>query len=127
MFQGTGTYPSKDIMERARQWEHRERDVYWVSVAFGFAYADVPDVGATVIVVTNHNPELAEQVAQDMSDFIWSLREPFAGKTLPKTEAGVTQAIAAAQAQNTPVIIADHSDRMGDSTHILHPPLIETI
>jgi microcystin degradation protein MlrC len=119
VFQGTSTRPSQDIMQRARQWEADEEDVFCVSVAFGFAYADVPDVGATVIVVTDDNPPLAEQVAQDMSDFIWSLREPFAGKTLPKTQEGVAQAIAAVQANKTPVIIADHSDRMGDSTHIL--------
>jgi microcystin degradation protein MlrC len=106
-------------MERARSWEQNEKDVFCVSVAFGFAYADVPDVGATVIAVTHDNPPLAERVAQDMSDFIWDLREPFAGKTLPKTRDGVAQAIAAAQAKPTPVIIADHSDRMGDSTHIL--------
>lgn len=119
VFQGTGTQPSQAIMERARAWEEREPDVFCVSVAFGFAYADVPDVGATVIAVTNDNPQLAEHVAQDVSDFIWEQREPFAGKTLPQTREGVAQAIAAAQAKQTPVLIADHSDRMGDSTHIL--------
>lgn len=119
VFQGTSTHPSQAIMERAKSWEQNEKDVFCVSVAFGFAYADVPDVGATVIAVTNDNPQLAEQVAQDMSDFIWNLREPFAGKALPKTRDGVAQAIAAAPANQVPVIIADHSDRMGDSTHIL--------
>ncbi len=119
VFQGTGAYPSEAIMARARSWEQTEPDVFCVSVAFGFAYADVPDVGATVIAVTNDNVQLAERVAQDVSDFIWELREPFAGKTLSKTREGVAQAIAAAQAHNVPVIIADHSDRMGDSTHIL--------
>lgn len=119
VFQGTSTHPAKAIMDRARAWEQDEPDVFCVSVAFGFAYADVPDVGATVIAVTNDNPELAERVAQDVSDFIWELREPFAGKTLPKTQEGVAQAIAAAQANTGLVIIADHSDRMGDSTHIL--------
>lgn len=125
VFQGTGTYPSRDIMARARQWEQREPDVFCVSVAFGFAYADVPDVGATVIVVTNNNPALAERVAQDMNDFIWSVREPFAGKTLPKTREGVALAIAAAQDRKVPVILADHSDRMGDSTYVLQELLAQ--
>ena len=119
VFQGTGTQPSKAIMDRAKAWEESEPEVFCVSVAFGFAYADVPDVGATVIAVTNNAPELAERVAQDMSDFIWEHREPFAGKILPKTQPGVTQAIEAAQANSGTVIIADHSDRMGDSTHIM--------
>ena len=88
-------------------------------MAFGFAYADVPDVGATVMVITNNDQKLADQIAEDMSDFIWKKREAFAGKTLPKTREGVTLAIAAAKKGKVPVVIADHSDRTGNSTHIL--------
>jgi len=119
VYQGTGESPAREIMDRAREWERREEDCYCVSVAFGFAYADVPDVGATVIVVTNDNKALAEKIAEDVSGYIWSLREPFAGKKLPKTREAVAQAIKLAKADETPVIIADHSDRMGDSTHVL--------
>jgi microcystin degradation protein MlrC len=118
VYQGTGTSPAMEIMERARIWEERTRDAY-VSVAFGFAYADVPDIGATVMVVTNNDQKLADQIAQDMSDFIWKKREDFAGKKLPGTKEGVALAIAAARAGKTPVVIADHSDRTGNSTHIL--------
>jgi microcystin degradation protein MlrC len=105
-------------MERARRWENRQRDVF-VSVAFGFAYADVPDVGATVVVVTNNDQELADRIADDMSEYIWRIREQFAGKVLPKTREGVELAIAAANEGRTPVVVADHSDRTGNSTHIL--------
>ena len=118
VYQGTGVSPARDIMERARRWENRERDVF-VSVAFGFAYADVPDVGATVIVLTNNDQELADRIADDMSDYIWRIREEFAGKLLPKTREGVELAIAAANEGRTPVVVADHSDRTGNSTHIL--------
>lgn len=118
VYQGTGVSPAMEIMERARRWECRNRDVY-VSVAYGFAYADVPDVGATVMVVTNNDQELADMIADDMSDYIWRMRETFAGKKLPKTRAGVALAIEAAKAGKTPVVIADHSDRTGGSTHIL--------
>ena len=119
VYQGTGESPANDIMERARMWEDKEEDCYCVSVAFGFAYADVPDVGATVIAVTNDNKELADEIAKDVSDFIWNLREPFAGKRLPKTEEAVREAIGLAEERKTPIIIADHSDRMGDSTWVL--------
>ena len=87
VFQGTGTSPSMEIMERARIWEERTRDAY-VSVAYGFAYADVPDVGATVMVITNNDQKLADRIADDMSDFIWKKREEFAGKTLPEDRGG---------------------------------------
>ena len=125
VYQGTDSYPAKDIMDRARAWERKEEDVYCVSVAFGFAYADVPDVGATVISVTNGDRELAERVAQDISNYIWDLREPFAGKKLPKTKEGVAEAISAAKDGRTPVVIADHSDRTGDSTYILSELMVQ--
>jgi microcystin degradation protein MlrC len=118
VFQGTGVSPAMEIMERARRWENQRKDAY-VSVAFGFAYADVPDVGATVMVVTNNDQKLADQIADDMSDYIWRHRHEFAGKKLPKTKEGVALAIAAAKDGKTPVVIADHSDRTGGSTHIL--------
>lgn len=118
VFQGTGTSPAMEIMERARIWECDYPGTY-VSIAFGFAYADVPDVGATVMVVTNNDKALAERIADDMSDYIWRLRHVFAGKKLPKTKEGVAQAVAAAKEGKTPVIVADHSDRTGGSTHIL--------
>lgn len=118
VFQWTGESPGKDIMDRAKKWEN-EPDCISVSVAFGFAYADVPDAGATVIVITNDNQELAEKIAKDVSDFIWDNREIFANKKLLKTKEGVKKAISLAKNGYTPVIIADHSDRTGDGTHIL--------
>ena len=118
VFQGTGVSPAMEIMERARIWECEHPDVY-VSVAFGFAYADVPDAGATVMVVTNNDQPLAERIADDMSDYIWRMRVAFAGKKLPKAKEGVALAIQAANSGKIPVVIADHSDRTGGSTHII--------
>ena len=119
VFQATAYHPVKDIYDRCREWERKEEDCYCVSVAMGFAYADVPDVGATVIAVTNNNKELAERIVQDISDFMWSIREPLANRKYPKTQEGVKMVLKAVQEKKTPVIVADHSDRMGDSTHIL--------
>jgi microcystin degradation protein MlrC len=118
VFQGTGTSPAMQIMERARIWENENRDTY-VSVAFGFAYADVPDAGAVVMVVTNNDKTLADRIADDMSDFIWRHRKEFAGKILPKTKEGVELATKAVRDGRRPVVIADHSDRTGGSTYIL--------
>lgn len=118
VYQGTGVSPAMEIMERARRWEDRIPGVY-VSVAFGFAYADVPDVGATVMVISNDDKELAARIADDMNDYIWRMRYEFAGKKLPGTAEGVRLSIEAAEQGKTPVVIADHSDRTGNSTHIL--------
>ncbi|MGM0667181.1 MAG: M81 family metallopeptidase, partial [Bacteroidota bacterium] len=118
VYQGTGVSPAMEIMERARRWEDRVPGVY-VSVAFGFAYADVPDVGATVMVITNNDRELADSIADDMSEYIWRVRHDFAGKKLPGPVEGVGLSIQAAKEGKTPVVIADHSDRTGNSSHIL--------
>lgn len=118
VFQGTDYHPAKEIMDRARWWEESEERIYCVSVAFGFAYADVPDAGATVVAVADGDEELAEKAAQDVSRYIWRLRRDFF-KELPGPREGVARAIRAAKRGETPVIIADHSDRTGDGTHIL--------
>ena len=61
VLQWTGASPWMDLGQRALVWEAREPDTY-VNIFFGFPFADVPDVGMTVQVLTNGNPELAEQV-----------------------------------------------------------------
>jgi microcystin degradation protein MlrC len=124
VFQGTGVHPGKTIMDRCREWESRKKDVY-VSVAFGFAYADVPDGGATVIAVTNNNQGLAGKIAKDVSDLVWELRDPLSNRGIPKVREGVEKAISLAGEGKTPVVIADHSDRLGDSTHILRELLTQ--
>jgi microcystin degradation protein MlrC len=118
VLQWTGKSPSMDIMERARRWESRERDVY-VSVAYGFPWSDVPDVGATVHVMTNNDQALADRIADDMSDFIWRVREDLFGEELSEPDAAADSAATAFAAGNTPIVLADFSDRTGDATFIL--------
>jgi microcystin degradation protein MlrC len=119
VFQHTGSHPMKDIIARAEEWEAKEPDVRWVSSMPGFPYADVPDAGFTVIALTNDDQELAERIADDIADLIWSLRVPLASRKLPLPKEGVEKVMKLVAEGKTPVIIADHSDRTGDGTHIL--------
>jgi len=107
-----------DIMERARRWEARVVDAY-VSVFYGFPWTDVPDIGATIMVVTNNDQALADRIADDMSEYMWRVREEFAGGEFPLPPEAVGMAKQAIAAGETPVVLADHSDRPGDATHIL--------
>lgn len=116
-FQATVRYPAREIMERARRWEDREQDVY-VSVNFGFAYADVPDNGASIFVVTNGDQELADRIADDMNQFFWMKREAFVFKDIFNVEDGVAHAMEAVRKGETPVVIADGCDRTGGATWI---------
>ena len=119
VFQGTSSHPMRDIIARARGWEEREEDARWVSAMPGFPYADVPDAGFTVIALTNDNPELAREIVDDMADYVWGLRQPLANRKLPKPKEGVQRVLELVSEGKRPVIIADHSDRTGDGTHIL--------
>ena len=118
VLQWTGQSPSMMIMERARRWEARKKDAY-VSVFYGFPWSDVPDVGTTVHVMTNNDAELAEAIADDMADYIWRVREDFAGGTFPMPDEAVTQTVTAIKNGAVPVVLGDYSDRPGDATWIL--------
>jgi microcystin degradation protein MlrC len=116
VFQASGVRPMKLVYDRCREWEGR--GIYCASVAPGFAYADVPDVGASVFVVADGDRALAEEAAQDMSDLIWSLRHELT-RPLPKAPEGVAEVIRLVREGAKPVVIAYHDDRMGDGTHVL--------
>jgi microcystin degradation protein MlrC len=118
VMQWTGASPVMDIMERARRWEARERDVF-VSVFFGFPWSDVPDVGATAIAITNNDQPLADAIAEDMSNYMWRVREEFAHQQYPKPDKAVLQVKTAIGSGQVPVAMGDYSDRSGDATHIL--------
>lgn len=118
VLQWTGQPPSMHVMERARRWEARHHDAF-VSVSYGFPWSDVPDVGATVQVMTNDDQELADRIADDMSDFIWRVREGLFGEELLQPDVAAERTASAFEAGETPVVLADYSDRTGDATFIL--------
>jgi microcystin degradation protein MlrC len=117
IFQGSLDQPMKAIYDVCRQYEQRP-GVYCVSVAPGFAYADVPDVAMSVIAVTDADPELAREVADSVSALAWSLRDGF-NRKLPDAKEGIAEAIALVAEGRGPIVIADGADRIGDSTHVL--------
>ena len=119
VLQWTGASPWMDLVQRALIWEAREPDVY-VNVFFGFPFADVPDVGMTLQVLTNGNPELAAKICRDMAETAWRQREALLNSTKVHTiPEGVALAKQAVQKGETPVVLADHSDRSGYATWLL--------
>jgi microcystin degradation protein MlrC len=119
VLQWTGASPWMELVQRALTWEAREPDTY-VNIFFGFPFADVPDVGMTVQVLTNGNAELAARVGRDISGTIWRIREALLTSTRIHTIAeGVALAKQAVAGGATPVVLADHSDRSGSATWLL--------
>ncbi|MBX9650223.1 MAG: MlrC C-terminal domain-containing protein, partial [Xanthobacteraceae bacterium] len=87
---------------------------------FGFPFADVPDVGMTVQVLTNGNAELAARVGRDIADAIWHVRDALLTSTkIHSIVEGVALAKQAVGSGATPVVLADHSDRSGSATWLL--------
>lgn len=121
--QRTEDGPMAAMMALAREAERR-LGVLRVSVAAGFAYADVPRMGMGVLAVTDGDGELASEVAHDLADEAWRRRREFDAQ-LPRAPAAVRRALASPRAEGTrPVVLADLADNVGggspgDGTEIL--------
>lgn len=115
----TGASPWMDLAQRALVWEARTPDAY-VNVFFGFPWADVPDAGMTVQAITNGDQPLADRIAQDMQAWVWRHRAALVNAAeVHSIGAGVALAKEAVARGDTPVVLADHSDRSGAATWLL--------
>lgn len=90
------------------------------SLLLGFPYADVAEMGSSVLVVTDGDEALATSKARQLADELWSHRSDFVGEFISMDSA-------AKQALNRtgPVCLLDMGDNVGggapgDSTHLLH-------
>ena len=117
--QVTAHPPMNEVMQRVHDLETRP-GVLSVTLATGFPWSDVPDVGVSVIVVADGNPALAKSTAVELGAWLWENRERW--YCPPKS---VKDAIREGQQLGRfPAILADHADNTGggsagDSTEIL--------
>jgi microcystin degradation protein MlrC len=125
VMQWTGAPTWMGLIQRALTWEAREPDVV-VNVYFGFPWADVPDGGMTIQVITNHQASLAQQIAQDMAESAWRNRHALVvSTTIHHPKEGVRLAMESVAEGRRPVVIADHSDRSGAAAWILRELLAQ--
>ncbi len=115
----TSQDPLKSLIDEARALE-RKPGVLAVSLLPGFAYADVPQMGPSIIVVTDGDEVLAQREADALGERLWQAREKLAA-SLPDAATAVTQAL---KAEKLPVVLVDTGDNVGggsaaDSTFIL--------
>jgi microcystin degradation protein MlrC len=105
-----------------------EADVGVLSVNFGhgFEYADVPEAGSKIWVVTDGHVDpdasAARRIAQELVHEVWSMREA-ARVPLMTTDAALDRVLAAPK-NARPLVLADTADNAGggaasDSTFIL--------
>ncbi|HTE18925.1 MAG TPA: M81 family metallopeptidase [Armatimonadota bacterium] len=115
--QRTADGPMAELMALARQaeQERQPRDgqpgVLRVSVAAGFAYADVPRMGMGIVVLTDGDGALAAEVAEELSEAAWARREAFTAE-LPEPAEAVRMALEYRE-NDGPVVLADIADNVG--------------
>src|SRR5262249_2757524 len=98
----TSQEPLQSFMSQARAMEQRP-GILAVSLLPGFAYADVPQMGPTVIVVTDNDEALARREADALAGRLWEARDSLAAQ-LPDAASAVGQAL---KAQRLPVVLVD--------------------
>lgn len=103
--------PMADLIAMAHRWEDAE-DVLAVTVAGGFAYADVPFAGVSVVAITDGQRGLAERVGRDIANHAFERAEAFLFPQLPVAD-GVAKAI---KAERGPVALVDAADNIGGGT-----------
>lgn len=117
--QHTESEPCRSLYAAAdRMLEHE--GVLTNSIVLGFPYADTYEMGASFIVVTDNNPNLAAELANQLGDTLTTRREQFVAQL-----AGIEEALDQAAQRTGPVCLLDMGDNVGggssaDGTLILH-------
>lgn len=123
--QGTADEPMRSILTTARDQEQRQ-DILSVSVVEGFPYADVAEMGMSVVVVADSDPDLAADCARTVALTAWNVRAELAGDASGTDDAlRRARAIVEASGPGAPVVVLDMGDNVGggspgDSTILLH-------
>jgi microcystin degradation protein MlrC len=112
VFQYTKREPLLPIVEESRRLERENAKILAVSVSGGYQYADVPEMGPSVIVVTDNDPNLAQREAQRLSDMLWATRDRIV-LNVPDAAEGVRRAMAS---DKFPVALIDMGDNIGGGT-----------
>ncbi len=78
------------------------------SIALGFAYSDVAEMGSAFVAVTDNNPALAQQIANELAQYVIDRKEDFAPVlTSPQ------DAVRDAAQRPGPVCVLDMGDNVG--------------
>jgi microcystin degradation protein MlrC len=74
--QATADQPLAALLDEARRLEAQD-GVLAATLAFGFAHADVPELGMTALVATDGDPAAARRLAAELATAAWARREEF--------------------------------------------------
>jgi len=95
-------------------------DVLSNSILLGFPYADVEEMGSSVLVVTNGQPQLAEDLANELVEYLWNNRADFDRELI-----SIDDALDQSMQLDGPICLLDMGDNVGggspaDGTLLAH-------
>ena len=119
--------PMKEWFDLARKLE-KEPGVISISNFPMQPWLDIEEAGLATVVYTDNQPELARELAAQLADKAWSLRERFWKSTRVSPKEAIEYCV---NAKEGPIILSDPSDTNGgapgDSTCILSEMLRQKI
>ncbi|AYG76823.1 M81 family metallopeptidase [Rhizobium sp. CCGE532] len=120
IFSATNLHPLADFVARSVDLPQTTPGLLDVSIFAGFSYADVPNCGFSVVVVSDGNRDLAERTATDLSESIRNARRELHVPGLVRNlKDGVAYGLERAKSAKAPIVLLEHADRMDDSTYVL--------
>lgn len=101
--------PMQSLMQRVSTLE-QQPGILTATVAMGFPFADIPDVGVSVLVTADDDRELAADKATELADMLWDLRDDLQPRltTIEDVIEHVRE-----HPESGPVLFADGSDNPG--------------
>jgi microcystin degradation protein MlrC len=108
MKHNTSLEPLRSLIEATRTLE-QQPGILAASLLPGFAYADVPQMGPSLVVVADGDSALAQREADRLAEKLWDIREQLTAN-LPDAATAVTLAL---KAEKTPVVLVDTGDNVG--------------
>ncbi len=114
--------PAADIRQRCLE-AANEPGVLRCTFFHGFPYTDIPQAGASFVVSTDDDPDLAKAVARRLATEVWERREEFRNESLTPAIA-LRRAMDVVASRGGPVVVNDTADNPGggtpgDATHVL--------
>lgn len=105
--QYTGRDPCLSLYKYSRDL-NKIKGVLSLSIVLGFPYADVREMGTSIIVVTDNDTKLAIEVGNKIKDNILNDKERFVGKKMK-----ISEVLAILSESNKPVLMLDMGDNVG--------------
>ena len=109
LFHNTFKPPMLPLVEELKRLEREDHRILAASAAVGYQYADVPQMGPSIVVVTDGDERLAKREARRLANIMWEHRDAMSAE-IPHPAGGVRMAM---KAERRPAVLVDLGDNIG--------------